>query len=675
MRKIDFHIHTSASILDADFEFSLAKLVEYVDTAQLDCIAITNHNLFDRSQFEEIRDRLNIAVYPGIEVSLEKGQILVISDGTNLSSFDAACEQVTATCQSPSDTISIDDFKTIFGDLSSYILIPHYEKKPPIDDQTLAHLAPHVSAGEVSSPKKFVYCVKNENRLVPVYFSDCRMKHDLAALPIRQTFLDCSDVTFNAVKECLRDKSKVALSKEDGNELFQVLEDGLQISTALNVVLGDRSSGKTYTLNAIKERFPNAYHIEQFALVARNDTEDEEKFNRYLSQKQGLFSKEYLSELQRVIEDVIDIDLDSDDRNVERYISTLLAFAKETEKHDSFSKARIYSEEPFSERDQKGLETLIDSTKNLISNVEFKETVEKHLDRSALISLYVDLIHIYEAREQVRLKKRWVNDLMKRVKAQLQLRTAAPQIADLDLYDVAMNKRKIARFSQISKLARAPNTAKKEQRRGFSVVANVGPFGGAGEISAVIRRKVAFRDAYAVYGDPYKFLQELKKIVAPLEQADFAKCFVKINYQILNKDGFAASGGERSEFFLLDKIEGANEYDMLLIDEPESSFDNTFLHDDVNSIIKDLSKTMPVVVVTHNNTVGVSIQPNYILYTKKDIEDGEIVWRTYAGHPTSKVLASPDGRSVQTWDVLMGNLEAGSAAYEQRRQTYENLKD
>ena len=175
------------------------------------------------------------------------------------------------------------------------------------------------------------------------------------------------------------------------------------ISTGLNVVLGDRSSGKSYTLEKVKAQFPKAYHIRQFELVARDEAEDEVKFNTYLSQKQGLFSKEYLSSLQAVIEDVVDIDLESDDREVEDYVATLLAFARETEKHDAFSKAKIYSEDVFSERDQKGLKTLINSTKNLVSNVEFADIIGKHVQRATLIALFVELIRTYEAGELVRL--------------------------------------------------------------------------------------------------------------------------------------------------------------------------------------------------------------------------------------------------------------------------------
>jgi DNA transposition AAA+ family ATPase len=60
-------------------------------------------------------------------------------------------------------------------------------------------------------------------------------------------------LTLNAIKACLQDKRKVALSETDGNRLFQIFDDGQKLSTGLNVLLGERSSGKTFALNRINE--------------------------------------------------------------------------------------------------------------------------------------------------------------------------------------------------------------------------------------------------------------------------------------------------------------------------------------------------------------------------------------------------------------------------------------
>ena len=71
MKKIDLHIHTKSSSQDREFSFSKEVLQRYVSEAELSCIAITNHNLFDKNQFSEIKSALEILVLPGIEVDVE----------------------------------------------------------------------------------------------------------------------------------------------------------------------------------------------------------------------------------------------------------------------------------------------------------------------------------------------------------------------------------------------------------------------------------------------------------------------------------------------------------------------------------------------------------------------------------------------------------------------------
>ena len=260
------------------------------------------------------------------------------------------------------------------------------------------------------------------------------------------------------------------------------------------------------------------------------------------------------------------------------------------------------------------------------------------------------------------------------IKKKLQLKTAATSIADLDLYELAINKHSAAQFEEVAQAARTPRELMRKPLQGFELVATAGVFGGALDLKHLSRSQATFKDAFSVYDKPYDFLQQLKGIEG-LEEADFYKYFVKIEFKIMNRDGYEASGGERSEFNLLQEIEDAQKGDILLIDEPESSFDNLFLKDSVNEIIRDLAKNMPVVLVTHNNTVGASIRPDYVLYTSKETENGQITYRTYSGFPSNKRLRSADGRSASTWEVTMGCLEAGADAYEERRNGYEDIRD
>ncbi|MCK5410122.1 MAG: phosphotransferase, partial [Candidatus Heimdallarchaeota archaeon] len=160
-----------------------------------------------------------------------------------------------------------------------------------------------------------------------------------------------------------------------------------------------------------------------------------------------------------------------------------------------------------------------------------------------------------------------------------------------------------------------------------------------------------------------------------LVRSQLYRLFAKIEYKILNRDGFEVSGGERSEFRLLQEIKDAQNFDILLIDEPESSFDNMFLKSDVNQILREISESMPVVVVTHNSTVGASVSADYLLYANKEVESGKTIYRIYSGHPTDKILKSIDGRSIKNHKIMLNSLEAGLEAYESRRQAYEAIED
>lgn len=84
---------------------------------------------------------------------------------------------------------------------------------------------------------------------------------------------------------------------------------------------------------------------------------------------------------------------------------------------------------------------------------------------------------------------------------------------------------------------------------------------------------------------------------------------------------------------------------------------------------------MPVILVTHNSTVGASIKPDYLVYTSKRIEEGKVRYDLYTGHPTDKVLIGLDGRETNNHTVLLDCLEAGREPYLARRRGYEVLED
>lgn len=302
MKRCDLHIHTVPSVSDRMFTYDKDVLLDYVAKTKLDVIAITNHNLFDYAQYQEIKDALTqIVVLPGIEVDLENGHILVIAnndDGT-LFDFNSKCEEVKNLIKTKDDDISYDTFIRIFGDLSKYLLIPHYEKEPKLHKDTIEKLGRNIIAGEVSSVKKFIYMEKEDTELTPVYFSDFRIEKGVTPdkYPVSHTFFDVDQVNVNTLKLCLMDKTKVTLTSEKGIKLFQIFPNGQMLSTGLNIMFGKRSTGKTHTLNAIASRFEGkAKYIKQFELL-NTSRSDSEQFENDLKVRQENSAEDYLPSL------------------------------------------------------------------------------------------------------------------------------------------------------------------------------------------------------------------------------------------------------------------------------------------------------------------------------------------------------------------------------------------
>lgn len=673
MKKIDLHIHTISTISDAGFTFSLETFKRYVEEASLDAVAVTNHDVFDADQFREIQDALNIVVFPGIEINVMKGHVLIIGSASRLDDFEAKSKNVSQKITKIGDFLSVDELISIYGNLDQYLVIPHYDKSPPIRGEALEQLRPYICAGEVDSAKKFVRSIKDSTKPTPVLFSDFRMKADLPRLPTRQTFIDCGEVTLGALKACLRDKAKVSLSESDGNNLWQVLEGGQKISTGLNVLIGARSSGKTHTLDEISATVEHTKYIKQFSLVQQSEADYEREFTSEVERRRSVFVDDYLAGLKRVLDDVMNVDLEARERDLDQYVETLLKSAEETDRQDAFSKSKLFDEVKFPIGNNKTLTSLIDSVKQIIENTEFRGVVEKHIQLVALKSLIVELIGLYRDRTFNNQKTKAVNDLIDEIKQGLLLRTSATQIKDIDIYECCLDKKRVERFAEIVNILKQEAVIFEESLQGFKIEAIKAPYAGAGEMKSASGIRTAFSGAFLQYSDPYKYLRCLLSN-ENLARADLYKLFTKISYRILNEDGFEVSGGERSEFRLLQEISDAQNYDILLIDEPESSFDNLFLKSDVNKILKSISETMPVVVVTHNSTVGASVGADYLLYTRKEIEDGRVLYRLYSGYPTDKMLSSVDGKAIKSHEIMMDSLEAGTKAYESRRKGYEAIK-
>lgn len=675
MKAVDLHIHTVKSISDSQFTFSMESLINYVDSMKLDIVGITNHNLFDIEQFNHICDRLDVKVLPGIEINFEGGHLLLLSENEELEDFSKKCKKVEEKIGSPSDNIDKNELVEIFVDLGKYLLIPHNPKKPKVPIQVINEMDKYIDAIEVSSIKDFLREHNNNDDFVPVWFSDIRISNNLDTKKRGRIYLDIDNDSLKSIKLALSDKNKVKLTIDESNSLFPINNESFQVSTGLNVLLGARSSGKSYFLNEVESTNENVKYIRQFSLLDKQNLDNKE-FDVRLSNENSVQAEKMFIDFKNLIEEISSIDFKKIKKNVDDYVESLLKFANEEERRDVFSKSKLYTQNLYPIKEIKSIDKLINSIENLIINKEYKKIIESHLNIIDLKNLVIELSKLAKSRCKENIIRQKANEIIEDVKPNLEIKTVSNKIIDVDLKEYLSSQSKIEKFNDICELVKKERTVELDKIGKFTLIMKTGYYKNVTEIKKHTNRKIALSDIFNYsYKDGYEYLQKLSEVNIP--KVDYWKYYVNVKFDIINELKLSASGGERTEYNLLNEIKSANNYDILLIDEPESSFDNRFLNEEVNTLIKDISKKIPVILATHNNAMGLSINPDYILYTKRESSNGDIEFKIYSGNIASKKLTCFENEddTVETYEILMDSLEAGEDAYKEREKTYELHKN
>ena len=401
---------------------------------------------------------------------------------------------------------------------------------------------------------------------------------------------------------------------------------------------------------------------------------DSDQFENDLKVRQENSAEDYLREFGIIVTDILKTcSADEDEMKLQKYLEAVMSSAQQSDVNDVFSKSKLFNESDFKEQNHDEIRKVISATLTLLESQLYKPIINKHLPETSLKALLKELIEQCRKEHIQGQYFKEVNNMIKSVKESLQLKSAAPRIPDIDLYQYFINKKKREVFAQVALAVKKKKTISTEKAGHFTISVSVRPFANATDLKTIGLRQVSLTNAFAKYGDPIQYLDELK--AAGIESDRIYKLFAAIDYRILNSSGLPVSGGERSEFNFLQKIKDAILCDILIIDEPESSFDNIFLKNEVNKFIKEMAESMPVIISTHNNTIGGSIKPDYILYTEKKIEADGPHFNIYSGYPTAKDLKDVEGNSIENYEITLNSLEAGEQAYSERKDIYETLKN
>ncbi len=672
MKKIDLHIHTINTSKDNGFVFDIEYLKKYVKDSKIDAIAITNHNIFDKNQYELIVNEVNCIVFPGIEVDLEGGHILVICPLEYIDLFNEQCRELSDLFVDGKKYILFEEFVKIFPTYRNYLLIPHLDKKPYLDDIVISKFNGQIICGEVKSLKSFIINKNNDKCITPLLFSDFREYNDEYKFVTRQTFIECDDLTIPYLKNSLLDKNKVAINNVNDDEKLPILNDGTLASTKINVILGGRSTGKTYLLESILKSYKldRVKYIKQFSLVANSETE---AFKKIVERDYKNISEEYLTEFKDIVNIVKDLNY-NENKIITEYLDSLKEHSNSYAINDIYSKCQLFSEESLTLKNIKNLEKIVNSFIEILSN---KEYMEYYDDEFSFVGFEKTIINLILQSRKLKLENILIeksNVIIKTIKKDLATESAVKQIATIDLNEICKTELIKNKFNNLTLNMQSECVIKSFNLENFKVEMKRRKYLSSKDLNDYTG-STSTKDLYKNnYSNPFNYLISAKKDDVAMKIKDLSQIFFKLDYVVLNSSGSKLSGGEKAEYNLISELHDSYNYDMILIDEPESSFDNLFLKKNICKLINKLSKKSTIFMTTHNSTLGSMVEANNIIYTEKNNDNG-VNYKVYIGTLSSPKFISVDNTCVNSYDILLNTLEAGDDSYNTRRIIYENIKN
>ena len=649
-----------ASPLEKYFEFDSNALMKHIQDNQLDVIAITNHNFFDLQNYKDVKEIAgdSVVVFPGIEVSVESFHVLVIANPDTTDAFSELCKQVPQIEQTDETGMDIDTFRDMFGD-GSYIVIPHYKKSPKITKSALQQIDSFVSALEVASQKK--WSVEHDQVNKPlVIFSDFRCKQDAKRCSGRYTYVSIDDLTFNALSLAFKDKTKFFISqKEDHLELAP----GLYASTGLNVVIGKRSTGKTYFLDEINESCDpsDVVYVKQFGIVKNAE---ESAFKQKLLADESAIKSSYYAPMKSISIAVEDLpSKQSMQKKLKDYLDDLIKYAETTALEDEYSKCRIYSEASMPEASSAEEEKVVKAIIVLLGDNPLSEDIKEKIGYGPLKELLRIAIERYKQKRLRALCIDKANDIATQMRSALAKNSSRPACPESPMNGFARRQAYIKRLANLRRATAKKAIVDQKTLGGkFTRIVSRVPYKNATELKRAVGASETLGGVLQL--DDTSFVE---RILSSDGVSDISKAFFDIDVELKNMRGEQVSGGQKAEYLFFKALDSAGGHDVVLIDEPESSFDNPFLSGPIIEELKRIAQSSTIFISTHNNVLGVSIRPDGIVYTCVDGDGNHCV---FTGDASSDVLVAANGMQRKRSETLLELMEAGETAYEGRRPYY-----
>lgn len=704
--KIDLHCHTKAirrGELDSrnvTKEQFATKVVE----ANVKIVAITNHDTFDRSQFETFQQEAGAActLWPGIEFNIEhddeKYHMIVIASPHKLDEFESAIISITDG--------KVGDFdvplNTVLGAFNglNVLYLPHFGNKTPgISQVKLSELytrVPNVNRVILEDSNSRSTAILSSHGMRTITGSDVKdwdgyQSVDVSELRIPVDtfeqfclFLDRDPTVIKTLLDKNHPKKYVGRpSKEDQSIAIEI-----SLFSEVNIIFGDKGTGKSQILDSVRKKMES----------------DGLSVSSYISSKKDEDIKELIdsSDMFRSADKVGHNECDDSFLLIRNWgdesIESLQTFIRHGEtKHMAANKDRVkFIEQQILPYDDDILTRSENDLRRINNAIESIDDIEgKYLEEGKIEELRVALANLQSA-----IKEKRTEEVIEKHSCGLLIYTTQQVRSIIAAKTGTVAKPPSTGFyeytkNRISLRDAARNILENLTPKTHKERTPLGNIGDKGSLFIESRWKV-------IDGNPggkeyagstnittlRDSLVNIKKIEEcafsddPQNHLDIFQehydnngvvrtgVFIGTCKYIVDNDfnEYEPSNGERA-IVMIQRVLN-DDKDVYLLDEPELSLGGTYIDKTIRPKISKLGKAgKTVFIATHNANIAVRTLPYNTIFRYYD-KSG---YKTYRGNPFTNKLTDVNNPSDELdWkEISMRVLEGGEDAFKDRGQIYE----
>lgn len=709
--KIDIHTHTrKCKSGDAQTrEISPEDFCETILSTEVGVVAITNHNVFDLSQFLAIQERIgtDAQIWPGVELDVydehSKGHLLVITSPKLSTQFSAAVTNLTKGHTPDSFKVTIPDVLATF-DAMEPLYVAHYkQKRPSVSDDMLAAL-------EAGARNKWSILKEVSNAISAgihishgrssIYGSDVhdwgkyvQGAHDLPdlRLPIDSfehfcLLLKKDPTTINTVMDRKTSEELTLIPFEDQKKLT------IRVFNDINILFGPKGTGKSCILQAIAKHYTkNGVDAKVYESASGRLHDIFDVKGKGLSINLNNCGISYCQDEIQVLRTAVEMDVTSVMKFKAFFESTVsnknakLILLKNIDTQEEGDARRSFTKYHDTALKIKAFSALVEEdplVKKELADDEFSE-----LQR--ILKRLLERLAGNEWSEFVSWKElSLLNSAIETFRIEVERKTGSPaKPITTGFRDYAMNRIKIA--ASVRAISKGFNSAIANEEE---IVGDLGTGKGElkfvthflfqcgnvtdGEMSSLtgVKKGVQkkFVNALSEVGE-HAFQDDLFHYVSAfnaIEGVDDVKTIYELllfkRYFTLDGLPYTPSSGEASMVMLQKEL--GTDKDVYILDEPEKSLGNEYINDVIVPLIKERAKSgRRVFISTHDANIAVRTLPYCSIYRTHG-PDG---YQTFVGNPFTNNLVNVEKPEERDWKMVsMRTLEGGRDAFGERGRIY-----